>query len=98
MANHILSGSTVGGTVSTITLPWYTSIEIVNRSSGDMWARVDNVDPTIAGDDCHFVAPQGFIQVRNPLVPPNPAEGVTSSSIIKLITAATANYTVSAGV
>ena len=55
MATHITSGTTTAAAVTTVTFSnWYRGIEIVNRSSGDMWARVDNVDPTVGGDDCIF--------------------------------------------
>lgn len=99
MAIHITSGTTVGGTVSTVTFTnWYHNIEVSNRSTGDMWVRFDGVDPTIAGDECFFVAAQGYVQSVNPKNPPEPALGTTSNTEIRIITAANANFTVSAGV
>lgn len=99
MAIHITSGTTVGGAVTTVTFAnWYHNIEIINRSSGDMWARVDGVDPTVAGDECFFVAPLGFLDTINPKNPPEPALGTSSNTVIKMITAANANFTVQAGV
>lgn len=98
-ASHISSGATVGNTVSTITFPlWYRSIQVINRSSNDMWARFDGVDPTIAGDDCSFVPANSFISVSNPVKPPEIALGLTASTTVKLITATASNYTVEAGV
>lgn len=99
MAQNITSGTTVGGVVTTITFnTWYAEIEIANRSSGDMWARIDGVDPTIAGDDCFFIPALSFLSVINHKVFPEPALGTTSNCVIKIITAASANYTVSVGV
>lgn len=99
MAIHITSGTTVGGAVTTVTFTdWYHNIEVINRSSGDMWARVDGVDPTVAGDECFFVAPLGFIDVVNPKPAPQPGSGITSNTVVKMISAANANYTVQAGV
>ena len=96
MAVHITS---VGGAVTTVTFAtWYHNIEIINRSSGDMWARVDEVDPTIAGDECFFVAPLGFVGVSNSKLPPEPATGTTSNTVVKIISAANATFTIQAGV
>jgi hypothetical protein len=97
MAIHIQSGVTVANVVTTVTFAtWYRAIEVVNRSSGDMWVRFDGVDPTIAGDECFFVAAQSFIQVSNPKLPPEP--GTSTNSEIRILTAATATYTISVGV
>lgn len=95
---HITSGTTVANTVTRLTFGYFRGIEVVNRSSGDMWARFDGVDPTIAGDDCFFVPAQSFIEVNNPKLIPEPAIGQTSSSDVRLISAVAANFTVSAGV
>jgi hypothetical protein len=97
MASRIQSGTVVANTVTTVTLNYRTSIEIVNRGTVDMWARVDGVDPTIAGDECLFVAPQGFVSVANPKSPPNPVAGTTSNCEIRLIAGTNCNYTVGAG-
>lgn len=61
-----------------------------------MWARVDGVDPTIAGDDCIFVAPQGFVGVQNPKHIPEP--GFSSNTEIRMIAGTNCNFTVSAGI
>lgn len=99
MAIHITSGTTVGNAVTTVTFAsWYHNIEVINRSSGDMWVRFDGVDPTIAGDECFFVAAQTFLDAVNPKLPPEPAIGQTSNTVVKIITATAANYTVQAGV
>lgn len=99
MAQNITSGTTVGGVVSTVTFnTWYAEIGIINRSNGDMWATVNGVNPTIAGDDCLFVPALGFINVINHNIPPEPALGTTSNCVIKMITAASANYTVEVGI
>jgi len=99
MATHITSGTTVAATVTTVTFAsWYHNVEVINRSSGDMWARIDGIDPTIGGDECFFVAPLGFIDVINPKLPPEPALGTTSNTVVKIISAANATYTIQAGV
>jgi hypothetical protein len=97
MAQQIQSGTVVANTVTTVTFAtWYNGIEIVNRGTVDMWARVDGVDPTIAGDDCLFVAPQGFLDVSNKKAPPRP--GVSSNTEIRMLAASNCNYTVSGGI
>jgi hypothetical protein len=99
MAIHITSGTTVGGVVTTITFAnRYRNITIINRSSGDMWARVDGVDPTVAGDECYFVSPLGYVDAINLNNPPEPALGVTANTVVKMISAANATFTVQAGV
>jgi hypothetical protein len=99
MAQRIQSGTVVANIVTTVTFAtWYQSIEIVNRGTVDMWARVDGVDPTIAGDDCIFVAPQGFVGVLNPKHIPEPPTGTTTNTEIRMIAASNCNYTVSAGI
>jgi hypothetical protein len=99
MAVHITSGTTTANTVTTVTFStWFRGIEVINRSSSDMWARFDTVDPTIAGDECFFIPAQSYIDVSNPLLPPEVAIGTTSNTVIKLITATNADYTVQVGV
>jgi len=56
------------------------------------------VDPTIAGDECFFVAPLGFVGVSNSKLPPEPATGTTSNTVVKIISAANATFTIQAGV
>lgn len=63
-----------------------------------MWARFDGVDPTIAGDECFFIPALTELETVNPKLPPEPAIGQTSNTVVKLITAANATYTVKAGV
>lgn len=97
MARQIQSGTVVANTVTTVTFAtWFSGIEIINRGTVDMWARVDGVDPTIAGDDCIFVAPQGFVQVANHKVPPSST--VSSNTEIRMIAGTNCNYTVSGGI
>lgn len=98
MAQKIQSGTTTGGAVTTVTLLYRSSIEIINRGAVDMWVRADGVDPTIAGDECFYVAPQSFISVTNPNSPPSPPTGITSNSEIRMLTASNCAYTVSVGV
>lgn len=95
MASRIQSGTVVANTVTTVILNYRSSIEIVNRGTVDMWARVDGVDPTIAGDECLFIAPQGFVTIANPK--PTPTAGVTSNSEIRMIAGSNCNYTVAVG-
>lgn len=98
-ATHITSGTTTGGVASTITFAtWYRSITIMNRSTNDMWARVDGVAPTIAGDDCFFVPGNSFLSVDNPQRAPEPAIGATTNTVVEIITATASNYTIQVGV
>ena len=99
MATHITSGTTTGGAVTTVTFAnWYRGIQVLNRSVGDMWVRADGTNPTIAGDECFYIAPNGFLQLSNPKLPPEPALGTASNTEVRILTAANANYTVEAGV
>jgi hypothetical protein len=95
---HITSGTTVANTVSRLTFGWFRGIEVENRSTGDMWARFDGIDPTIAGDDCFFIAANSALSVNNPKVSPQVGSGITSSTDVRLISAAAANFTVQVGV
>jgi hypothetical protein len=74
---HITSGTTVANTVSRLTFGWFRGIEVENRSTGDMWARFDGIDPTIAGDDCFFIAANSALSVNNPKVSPQVGSGIT---------------------
>lgn len=96
-ATHISSGTTTGNAVTTVTFPLrYDGIEVVNRSTADMWARFDGVNPTIAGDDCFYIPPQSYLDVNNP----KPYQGMTGTvnTEIRIISATAAAYTISAGV
>lgn len=100
---HITSGTTTANAVTTLTFPArYDGVDIVNRSTGDMWVRIDGVDPTIAGDDCFYVPPQSFVNAANttPYSEPGNTGGHTgaTTTVVKLISAANAAFTVSAGV
>lgn len=100
---HITSGTTTANTVTTLTFPArYDGVEVVNRSTGDLWVRIDGVNPTIAGDDCFYVAPQSFVNIPNLAPYPEPGNigGNTgpTTTVVKLISAAATDYTVSAGV
>lgn len=97
MASRIKSGTVVANTVEIVVLDYRSSIEIINRGTVDMWARVDGVSPTIAGDECIFVAPQGFVSVPNPKKQPDVTLGITSNSEIRMIAGTNCNYTVGAG-
>lgn len=98
MANRIHSGTTTGGSVTQVVFAtWYSGVEVVNRGTSDMWVRVDGTNPTIAGDECFYVAPRSYITVSNSKIPPN-AQGGTSNTDVRMITAADCDYTVSAGV
>lgn len=99
MAIHATSGTTVGGSVTTVTFSnWYHSITVINRGSEEMWARFDNVNPTLAGDECFLIPAQSSLGAINPQRPPEPAIGFTSNTIVKLFTTGNVNYSVQAGV
>lgn len=42
------------------------SVEVVNRSSGNLWFRTDDVDPVVNGDDCQIVPPNAALTVPAP--------------------------------
>lgn len=99
MAVHTTSGTTVGGTVSTITFSnWYHNISVINRGSEEMWVRLDNVDPVFAADECFIVPAMSSLGAVNPQRPPEPAIGFTSNTVVKIITSGSVNYSVQAGV
>lgn len=99
MAERIASGSLAANTVTQVVFnTWRSSIEIVNRSDGDMWARVDGVNPVVAANECIFVPAQSYVQVANPKLPPSAVSNNSTNCDIRMIAAQTCDYTVSAGV
>ena len=53
---RITSGTLVANTVTHLTFTkYYSGIDVVNRGSTDIFARTDNTDPTVAGDDCEVI-------------------------------------------
>lgn len=96
MAVHTQSGSTVANTVTTVIFNnWNSTVEVINRGTADMWFRTDKIDPTIAGDDCHFVAPNSWVDaIKNDQVPSEPATGLTSTTEVRLISSAIVPFTI----
>lgn len=99
MANRIKSGTAIGDTVKQeVFTTWYSTIEVVNRGTVDLWARFDGVNPSVAGDECYYIAPQGYVQVRNPKLPPDTVQGTTSNCDVRLIAdTSNCNYTITVG-
>lgn len=96
MAVHTQSGTTVANTVTTVTFNnWNSTVEVVNRGTSDLWFRTDKVDPTIGGDDCHFVAPSSWMDaVKNGQPPSQPGSGIVSTTEIRLISAVATTFTI----
>lgn len=66
-------------------------IEIVNRSqTGEIWARVDGQDATVAGEDCYLVLGSRRLQVPVSVTLYQPAS-------VSLISTDPLDYTVEAG-
>lgn len=43
-------------TAVAITNGWPDGVEVINRTgTGQIWVRLDGVNPTVAGDDCYVV-------------------------------------------
>lgn len=98
MAQKVTSGLTTANVVKQVTFAtWYNSIEIINRGSTTLWVRADGVDPTVAGDECHFLPSQGIIYLPNGTPRPDVIAGVTSNCDIRMISTAACEYTVSVG-
>jgi hypothetical protein len=98
MAERIASGSLAANTVTQVVFnTWRSSLEIVNRSDEDMWARVDGTNPVVAANECIFVPAQSYVIVSNPKLPPGAVSGNSSNCDIRMISAAVCDYTVSAG-
>lgn len=58
MAGRAKSGTLTSNVVTSveITDAWPAGIEVINRSgTGEIWVRLDGVNPTVAGDDCYVV-------------------------------------------
>jgi len=96
MAIHTQSGSTVANTVLPVIFnSWNSTVEIINRGTTDIWFRTDKIDPTIAGDDCHFVAANSWVDaIRNGQVPSEPATGIVSTTEVRLISSAIVPFTI----
>lgn len=98
MAERITSGSLVANVVTQVVFAtWRSSIEIVNRSDVDMWARVDGTNPVVAANECIFVPAQSYIVVSNPKLPPSAVSGNSTNCDTRMISASACDYTVSAG-
>lgn len=100
MAIKAISGTTTANTASSVSLSAaYPRIRIFNRSTAEMWVRVDGTAATVAGDDCFFIA-AGKDDYFN--VPANMAYsqggplGQPTSTTASIISTAAAAYTVTA--
>lgn len=99
MAERITSGSLVANTVTQVVFnTWRSSLEIVNRSDVDMWARVDGTNPAVAANECIFVPAESYVVVSNPKIPPSAVGGNSTNCDIRMISASACDYTVSAGI
>lgn len=96
MAVRIQSGTITANTVTTVIFPlWNATVEVVNRGSSDIWFRTDKIDPTIGGDECHFVAPLSWMDsVKNLQLPTQVGSGVVSTTEIRLISSANCDFTI----
>lgn len=74
-------------TVDTITMTGSVPrFEVKNRGTGDIYFRVDGVNPTVGGDDTYIVCSGEALQV--------PSGGGPDSAEVRLISAATIAYSV----
>jgi hypothetical protein len=96
MAVHTQSGTTTANVVTTVIFAsWNPTVEVVNRGSTDLWFRIDKVDPTISGDDCHFVAPMSWQDaVKNGQPPSQPGSGIVSTTEIRLLSTVNCPFTI----
>ncbi len=96
MAVHTQSGTTTANVVTTVIFTsWHPTLEVVNRGTTDMWFRTDKVDPTIGGDDCHFVSQQSWQDsVKNGQAATQPGSGITSTTEIRLLSTANCPFTI----
>ncbi len=99
MALRVTSGSLTANVVGQeVFATWYNDIEIINRGAVPIWVRVDGVNPTVAGDESHFLPVQGIIVLQNGKPQPDVIAGVTSNCDIRMLATEPCDYTVSVGV
>jgi hypothetical protein len=72
-------------TVDTVTLGIGTYVEVLNRSTSDIYFTLDNTTPTIGGDDTLIVTAGTALRL-----PENSGQGMT----VKLISASPSAYSV----
>ena len=82
LAKHATTGINVSDTITLIQDAM--SVEVVNRSTNELYVRTDGAIPTVAGDDCE-VLPSGAS-----LLLPTPQ----STTVVSVISAAASNYSV----
>jgi hypothetical protein len=81
------------GTVDTVTLPLCSAVEVLNRSTGEVYFTVNGAAPTVAGDNCYIAQAGQGLQVPLPVAwGQNAPTGVT----VQLISSQAAAYSVTA--
>lgn len=66
-ANSIKHATTVAGVVDEITLHNdYSSFEVINRGTDDLYFRSDGSDPVVGGDDCEIVPGGASVLILSP--------------------------------
>lgn len=99
MAIRATSGTTAANAVSTVTFAnWYSQIRVTNRGATELWVRTDGVNPTVAasvgGDECDVVLPNSSVVVSNKKVEPDQGAGITSNTVVGVISTAAVAFTV----
>lgn len=96
MAIRATSGTTTAATVSTVTFPsWYSQIKVSNRATtGELWVRLDGVNPTVGGDECDIVLPNSTVVLTNRKVEPDQGAGITSNTDVRIISTPAIAFTV----
>ena len=92
---HLAYHSTLtANTVETVTLEaWSRYLLIVNLSATHpIYVTTDGTVPTVEGDDTYCVPPSTSKQLFNEGVEPEPALGVSGSTVVKLISSSTPDY------
>jgi hypothetical protein len=85
---YAVSGTLVGGVVSTVTVRgWTYGINVINRTgTGQLWVTINGSTPSVAGNDCFVV-----LGARN--FPCNNAD-----TVVKIICSGANDYTVEGAV
>jgi hypothetical protein len=83
----------VAATVDSVTFSSdYKNVEILNRAAtGDIYATVDGTTPVVGADDTIIVSPGQFVSIEMAY------RSDSSADVVKLISAGTPAYSVTAG-
>ena len=91
MSTYVKSGTTVSGTVTTVTLDsWFRYVEVINRSDDDLWVRLDGGDPAENGDNSFIIPGHSWMDINNRSTRPNLFNSTNNTTVVKLLSSSNA--------